>query len=314
MKTILITGVAGFIGFHVAKKLIETGNKVIGIDDLNDYYDVSLKENRLNTLRKHENFKFYKEDISNEINIEENIDIICHLAAQAGVRYSIDNPSIYEKSNNLGTLRIFEYARKKNIKKIVYASSSSVYGNQKETPFKEDMQLDKPISLYAATKKNNELMAYTYHHLFGIKMIGLRFFTVYGPHGRPDMAIFKFTKNILEGKEIEVYNNGELYRDFTYVDDVVSGVIASLEKDFEYEIFNLARGETIKLTRFIEAIEKATNKKAITKNKEMQPGDVNTTSGDITKAKKMLNYEPRTSIDEGVKRFVEWYKEYYKIK
>lgn len=311
MKKILLTGCAGFIGFHTAKKLLEQGYSVIGVDNLNEYYDVSLKNSRLNILKKFDRFAFYKKDISEEFDFEEEIDIICHLAAQAGVRYSLEAPLVYEKSNNLGTLQVFEFARRKKIKKVIYASSSSVYGNCEKTPFKEDMQLDKPISLYAASKKNNELMAYTYHHLFGIQMIGLRFFTVYGPYGRPDMAIFKFTKNILEEKEIEVYNHGELHRDFTYIEDIVSGVVKSIEKNFEFEIFNLARGETIKLTKFIEAIEHATNKKAIIKNVGMQPGDVNITSGDITKAKKLLGYEPSTSIKEGAKKFVEWYKEYY---
>lgn len=312
-KTILLTGCAGFIGFHTAKKLLNDGHRVVGVDNINTYYDVSLKDARLNILKRYENFVFYKKDISEELDFEEKIDVICHLAAQAGVRYSIEDPLVYETSNNLGTLRIFEYARHNNIAKVVFASSSSVYGNCEEEPFKETFQLDKPISLYAATKKNNELTAYSYHHLFGIKMVGLRFFTVYGPYGRPDMALFKFTKNILENKEIDVYNNGELYRDFTYIDDIVQGVTNAIHTELDFEIINLARGETIKLTKFIKAIEKATNKKAKKNNKEMQPGDVNKTSGDITKARKLLNYEPKTSIEEGVQRFVDWYKEYYNI-
>lgn len=311
---ILITGSAGFIGYHTTKTLLERGEKIIGIDNLNDYYSVELKKARLQKLQQHKNFTFYKQDISEGIKIKEKPQKIIHLAAQAGVRYSIENPLIYEKSNNLGTLQVFEYARQNNIKQIIYASSSSVYGNMKRTPFSEEMQLDKPISLYASTKKNNELVAHTYHHLYGIKMTGLRFFTVYGPYGRPDMAIFKFTKNILEEKEIEVYNNGDMQRDFTYIDDIVQGVISSLDKELDFEIINLARGQTIKLTKFIEAIENATGKKANKNNKEMQPGDVYQTAGDITKAKKLLNYKPKTNIEEGVKKFVEWYKEYYKVK
>lgn len=310
-KTILVTGCAGFIGFHVSKKLLEKGYSVVGVDNLNKYYDVSLKEKRLSILKEMKGFVFYKKDVSEELFFDEEISVICHLAAQAGVRYSLQDPFAYEKSNNLGTLRVFEYARHKGIKKVVYASSSSVYGNCKETPFKESFQLDTPISLYAATKKNNELVAYTYHHLFGIKMVGLRFFTVYGPYGRPDMALFKFTKNILSGREIDVYNKGEMFRDFTYVDDIVSGVISSIEKDFDFEIFNLARGESIKLTKFIEAIELATGKKAKINYEEMQPGDVSITSGDISKAKKLLGYEPKTSVVEGVKKFVDWYIDYY---
>ena len=310
MKKILLTGCAGFIGFHVAKKLLEKEYFVVGVDNLNDYYDVSLKTDKLSLLKKHENFKFYKQDISEGLEIEK-ADGIIHLAAQAGVRYSLENPLAYETANNRGTLQVFEYARKKGVKKVVYASSSSVYGNCEEAPFKESFQLDKPISLYAATKKSNELTAYTYHHLYGIEMIGLRFFTVYGPWGRPDMAPFKFTKKILEGKEIEVYNNGEMFRDFTYVDDIVSGVVSSYEKKSGYEIINLARGQTVKLMDFIKAIEKATGEKARINFKEIQPGDVLKTSGDITKAKELLGYEPRIGVEEGVKLFVKWYKEYY---
>jgi len=312
MKTILITGAAGFIGFHTAKKLLERGDKIIGIDNLNEYYDVSLKEARLNILKKFPNFSFYKKDISEEIKIQEKIDQVCHLAAQAGVRYSIENPLIYEKSNSLGTLQVFEFARKNNIKTVVYASSSSVYGNNPDAPFKETMKLDKPISLYAATKKSNELYAHVYHHLFGINMTGLRFFTVYGPWGRPDMALFKFTKNILEEKEIEVYGNGNMKRDFTYVEDIVGGIVSALDKEYSFEIFNLARGESIELMDFIKAIEEATGKIAKINFKPMQPGDVLLTSGDIAKAKEMLGYNPKTSVGEGIKNFVSWYKEYYK--
>src|SRR3989344_6466273 len=266
-KRILLTGAAGFIGFHTAKVLLERGDEVIGIDNLNDYYDPRIKLDRLEILKRDSKFKFYKQNIEDPIEIKEKIDIICHLAAQAGVRYSLENPFAYEKSNMLGTLNIFEFARHNNIKNVVFASSSSVYGNEKEFPFKETQKLDTPISLYAATKKANELYAHVYHHLFGINMIGLRFFTVYGPWGRPDMALFTFTKNILEGKPIDVYNNGKMKRDFTYVDDIVSGVLASLDnvETLKFEMFNLGRGEQVELLDFINEIEKNLDKKA-TKN------------------------------------------------
>jgi len=315
-KTILLTGAAGFIGFHTAKALLERGDNVIGIDNLNNYYDPKLKTARLSILKKYPNFVFYKQNIEDDIKVKEKIDIICHLAAQAGVRYSIENPLIYEKSNMLGTLNIFEFARNNKINSIVFASSSSVYGNNNEVPFKESMQLDNPISLYAATKKANELYSYVYHHLFGINMIGLRFFTVYGPWGRPDMALFKFTKSILENKPIEVFNNGNLKRDFTYVDDIVSGVISAIDKvdKLKYEIINLGRGEPIKLMDFIKEIESATKKKAELKMLPNQAGDVNQTFADISNAKDFLGYEPKTSIKKGIYEFVEWYKEYYGVK
>ncbi|MDP3987150.1 MAG: GDP-mannose 4,6-dehydratase [Nanoarchaeota archaeon] len=312
---ILVTGCAGFIGFHVSKKLLERGDSVVGVDNLNDYYDVSLKEARLKILKEFPDFKFHKIDISEGLEElkDQNFEAICHLAAQAGVRYSLENPLAYEKSNSLGTLQILEFARHNEIPKVVYASSSSVYGNSStgEKSFKETQKLDEPISLYAATKKANELYAHVYNHLFGIKTIGLRFFTVYGPWGRPDMALFKFTKNILSDSPMDVYNRGLLQRDFTYIDDIVSGVISAIDSNHECEIFNLARGESVELIDFIKAIEKATGKKAILNMMPMQPGDVLKTSGDITKAKTQLSYNPKTSIEEGVKSFVEWYKGYY---
>ena len=368
MKTILLTGAAGFIGFHTAKALLEKGDKIIGIDNINDYYDPKLKLSRLKILKKYKNFKFYKKDIKSPLEIpkKNKINAICHLAAQAGVRYSIENPRAYETSNMLGTLNILEFARQNKIKSVVFASSSSVYGNSKEIPFKESQKLDEPISLYAATKKANELYAYTYFHLYNINMIGLRFFTVYGPWGRPDMALFKFTSNILNNKPIEVFNNGDLKRDFTYVDDIVQGIIASLDKLIEinnqnlsninnslssnkskkqvnssnpsssttppsltlatntsatndnqtkfFEIFNLGRGEPVQLTDFIKEIESATKKQAKLKMMPMQKGDVSTTFADTSKAKAVLGYEPKTSINKGISEFVKWYKEYYKIK
>jgi UDP-glucuronate 4-epimerase len=321
-KTILLTGAAGFIGFHTAKALLERGDKVIGIDNLNDYYDPSLKTSRLEILTKHPDFVFHRQNIEDPLQIEQaRIDAICHLAAQAGVRYSIENPLTYEKSNMLGTLNILEFARNNSIRSVVFASSSSVYGNSKQVPFKETEKLDEPISLYAATKKANELYFHVYNHLFNINSVGLRFFTVYGPWGRPDMAYFKFTKSILENKPIDVYNNGEMKRDFTYVDDIVSGVVASIDlvtsktrnNDNIYEIMNLGRGEPVNLMDFISEIENSTGRHAIRQMKPMQQGDVNQTYSDTTKAKALLGYEPKTSIRQGISRFVEWYKEYYGV-
>ncbi|MDD4353558.1 MAG: GDP-mannose 4,6-dehydratase [Candidatus Nanoarchaeia archaeon] len=312
-KTILVTGAAGFIGFHTSKALLERGDKVIGIDNINDYYNVQLKEDRLKILKENPNFKFYKLDFSEGLNeVIEQIDAICHLGAQAGVRYSITNPLIYEKYNTLGTLKVFEFAREKNIKSVIFASSSSVYGNCTNPPFKEDYNISTPISLYAATKISNELFAYTYHKLFGINMTGLRFFTVYGPYGRPDMALFNFTKKILNNEVIDVYNNGEMKRDFTYVDDIVDGILLSIDKNHSFEIFNLARGESVNLMDFIKALEKALDKKAKINFMPLQSGDVLLTSGDISKAKSLLGYEPKVSIEQGVKEFVDWYKNYSK--
>lgn len=312
---ILVTGCAGFIGFHLSKKLLAKGDTVIGVDNLNEYYDPSLKESRLKILNESPNFEFHKLDISEGLDSlkDKGIEIICNLAAQAGVRYSIENPLAYQKANSLGMLQLLEFARQNKIPKVVYASSSSVYGDSENAPFKETDKPDEPISLYAATKRSNELYAHVYSHLFGIKTIGLRFFTVYGPYGRPDMAIFKFTKSILDEQPIDVYNEGKMKRDFTYVDDIVLGILGAIEseKTSNYEIINIARGESVELMDFIKAIEEATGKKAKLNLMPMQPGDVLLTSGDITKAKEKLNYAPQTSVKEGVKKFVDWYKEYY---
>lgn len=268
-KNILVTGSAGFIGFHLSKYLMDNYEdlKVIGIDNLNNYYNPVLKEKRNEILKNYENYTFIKLDFSDWDDLVENlkdkeIDLIVHLGAQAGVRYSLQNPWAYIKSNEMGTLNIFEFARRFDIEKVVYASSSSVYGGNRKIPFSEDDRVDKPISLYASTKRSNELMAHVYHHLYGIKMIGLRFFTVYGEYGRPDMAYFKFAKNILLGKEIEVYNYGNMERDFTYISDVVDGILRAIKKDFDYEIFNLGNSKPVKLMYFIELIEKYLNKKA----------------------------------------------------
>ncbi len=313
-KNVLITGSAGFIGFHLSKYLLENFNvKIIGIDNLNDYYNPLLKNKRNELLKKYKNYEFIKLDFSDwdllvKYLKDKKIDLIIHLGAQAGVRYSLKNPWLYIKSNELGTLNIFELAKLLNIKKVIFASSSSVYGGNKKIPFSEDDKVDKPISLYAATKRANELMAYTYHHLYGIKMIGLRFFTVYGEYGRPDMAFWKFTKNILLGKEIEVYNYGRMARDFTYVSDIIDGIIACIEKEFKYEIFNLGNDNPIELEYAISLIEKYTGKKAIKKYMPMQPGDVEKTWADLSKSKKLLGYKPNVSIEEGLKRFVNWFK------
>jgi len=314
---ILITGTAGFIGYHLAKLFLEKGDEVVGIDNFNDYYDVSLKGDRNRILEEYENFKLYRLDISNleelqQVFQDNKFDKVCHLAAQAGVRYSLENPYAYVDSNQVGFLNMINLTKDAGIKQFVYASSSSVYGNSLEVPFSEDADVNEPISLYAATKRGNELVAYTYHHLFGLKTIGLRFFTVYGPWGRPDMAIFKFVKNITEGKEIDVYNYGkDLKRDFTYVDDIVDGVVRSLDSDYENEIFNLGKGSPDELGKMIEIIEKELGMKAKKNLLPMQKGDVMVTYCDTSKAKEKLGYNPKIKLEEGIKEFVKWYREYY---
>ncbi len=312
---ILVTGGAGFIGFHVAEKLLERGESVVVVDNFSDYYDVSLKEARADILRQ-QGAEIIKVDISDYDDLEEVFrqhifDKVCHLAAQAGVRYSIENPFAYYKSNKLGTLNMLELCKKYKIKDFVFASSSSVYGKNMTMPFSEEHSVDRPISVYAATKKSNEELAYTYHHLYGINCTGLRFFTVYGPWGRPDMALFKFTQLILDGKDIPVFNHGDMKRDFSYIDDIVNGVVAAIDNPFPYEIINLARGECRTLTEYIDELEKHLEVKVERHMLPMQAGDVPQTYGDISKAKELLGYEPKTSISEGVKMFVEWYKGYY---
>lgn len=313
-ETILVTGGAGFIGFHVSKRLLELGKKVVIIDNFNDYYDVKLKEDRITQLPK-KNIKVYKSDISDfnsllKIFKHNKVDKICHLAAQAGVRYSLDNPFLYERSNVLGTLNILEAAKHSGIKDFVLASSSSVYGNNRKIPFSEEDTVDNPISFYAATKKSTELIAYTYSHLYGINCTVLRFFTVYGPWGRPDMSYYKFTKAITEGKKIQVYNYGKMKRDFTFIEDVVPAIIAALDKPFKYEIFNLGNSDPIELNHFIDVLEKAIGKTADREFIGAQQGDVVQTFADISKARRMLNYKPKASIEQGIKEFVEWYKKY----
>lgn len=310
---VLLTGAAGFIGSHTAQALLERGDEVVGVDNINNYYNTRLKEHNLELLRKYDNFTFYNKDITEELDFKEDFDQIVHLAAQAGVRYSIENPEAYHKNNGLGTLNIFEYARKNNIRKVVYASSSSIYGNTEDIPFTESQSVDQPVSLYAATKKYNELQAHVYHDLYDIEMIGLRFFTVYGPRGRPDMAPMIFARLMSQNKPIKVFNEGDMLRDFTYVKDVVQGILKATTTSLEYEIINLCRGEPVKLLEFIQTLEKHLGVEANKKMLPMQPGDVRVTYGDATKAKKLLGYNPQVSIDEGVKKFVTWYKEYNNI-
>ena len=329
---ILVTGGAGFIGSHVAQTLLARGDNVIIVDNLNEYYDVHLKEARLKRLvsfqlgngnnNNHSNqgkITFIKADISNYAEMEKvfavnKFDKVCHLAAQAGVRYSLENPFAYEQANCLVTLNILELMRKFNIKDLVFASSSSVYGGNKKIPFSADDNVDNPISLYAATKKSNELYTHVYYHLFCLNCFGLRFFTVYGPWGRPDMALFKFTKAILEDEPIDVYNYGKMKRDFTFITDIVEGVIKALDHVKGYEIFNLGNSKTVELTYFIECIEKELHKTARKNLLPLQQGDVPETFAEIEKTKKILGWEPKVSIEQGVKEFIKWYKEYHKIR
>lgn len=323
MLTYLITGCAGFIGFSLSKSLLDKNVRIIGLDNLNDYYSIDLKNDRLNVLKEYSNFTFFQEDIKNcsikRIFKDNKIDVVVNLAAQAGVRYSIDHPEKYIDSNIVGFFNIMECCRNYEVDKLVYASSSSVYGKSRKTPFSEDDNVDNPISLYAATKKSNELIAHTYSSLFNIKTVGLRFFTVYGPWGRPDMALFKFVDKIVKDKPIEIFNHGELSRDFTYIDDIVEGIEKSIDSLFNkdektrYRIYNIGNNTPVKLTRFIEIIESKLGKKAIKQYVDMQPGDVPTTYADLTKIRKDLLYDPKVDIELGVEKFISWYLNYYKI-
>ncbi|HRY82219.1 MAG TPA: SDR family NAD(P)-dependent oxidoreductase [Candidatus Moranbacteria bacterium] len=315
---ILITGGAGFIGSACAKKLMDRGDKIIIIDNFNDYYDPSLKEARIKKFLKGYKFKLYRGDIRDEKLVEkifktEKIDKVIHLAAMAGVRYAIKYPKLYFDVNVMGSINLLESAVKYKVKNFVFASSSSVYGNNKKMPFSESDPVDTPISPYAASKKADELIAHVYAHLYGLKITALRFFTVYGPWGRPDMALFKFTKNILAGKQIEVYNYGKMSRNFTYVDDIVSGVITILDANLNFGIMNIGGDREEQLTRYIEVLENCLGKIAKKKMMPMQPGDVPSTVADIRKLKK-LGWKPETRIEKGIANFVEWYKEYYKVK
>lgn len=329
---ILLTGSAGFIGFHTFLRLREAGHEVVGLDNINDYYDVRLKLGRLRqsgfetdeivTGKKVESrdggyfCKIHLEDRDalQKIFAEEKFDAVCHLAAQPGVRYSLQNPYAYIDSNIVAFLNILENCRHHEIGHLVYASSSSVYGDSSKVPFSVDDRVDQPVSLYAATKISNELMAHCYSHLFHFAVTGLRFFTVYGPWGRMDMAMFKFTKSILEGKPIEVYNHGDLSRDFTYIDDIVNGIGLVLEKTPEpgsCRIYNIGHGSPVRLLDFIHAIERATGRKAILEMKEMQLGDVNTTWADTASLERDFDYRPKVAIEEGVSKFVAWYRDFY---
>ncbi len=322
-KKILVTGAAGFIGFHLSKRILDEGGEVIGFDNLNDYYEVSLKESRLEILDKYEKFTFIKGNLADKSAIENIFetycpDIIVNLAAQAGVRYSIDNPDAYIESNIIGFYNILEACRHHKIEHLIYASSSSVYGNQKKTPFSTDDNVDHPISLYAATKKSNELMAFTYSHLYKFPSTGLRFFTVYGPYGRPDMAYFSFTKKIMKGETIKIFNDGDMYRDFTYVDDIVQGIMNMLlnppapdENGDCAKVYNIGNNNPEKLMYFIETLEKAIGKTAEKEYLPMQPGDVYQTYADVTELQKDFDFKPSTSIEEGLSKFAKWYFEYY---
>lgn len=315
MINILVTGAAGFIGYHTCRSLLERGDNVIGFDNLNDYYDVALKQERLKQLEPYENFIFIKGDLTDFDDLEavfqkHQIDVVCNLAAQVGVRNSITDPFAYQKSNIEGFLNIIELSKRHNITNFVYASLSSVYGNNKKIPFCESDSVDNPISVYAATKKADELMAYSYSHLFGLNCTGLRFFTVYGPWGRPDMAIFKFTRAILAGEEIELYNFGNMKRDFTYIDDIVQGIVASIDTPMRYEIFNLGNSNTVELEYLVKCLEKELGITAKKKLLPLQAGDMLETYADVSYAREKLGFEPKVGIEEGIRRFVEWYRLY----
>lgn len=312
---ILVTGGAGFIGFHLCQTLLERGDEVVCLDNFNDFYDQKLKEDRNRILESYHGYHLYRRDIADyehlkKISSEHKIGKICHLAAQVGVLYSLKNPFIYEKTNILGTLNIFELAREFNIPQIVFASSSSVYGNNDKFPSSEEDPVDQPISLYASTKKSNELMAYCYHHLYGIRMAGLRFFTVYGEFSRPDMMPWLFTESILEGREIRLNNFGDTYKDYTYVGDIVSGILKALDSPLAYEIINLGNNHPVHLKHCLEIIEKEAGKKAIIVNQPLPAGDVPKSCADISKAKMLLGWEPTTKIEDGLPRFVRWYRQY----
>lgn len=317
-KNILVTGGAGFIGAHISKRLIELGYHVIIVDNFNDYYETSLKEARIEKLLINGSFTLYRADIKEYDTLlpifkQHKIDHIIHLAAQAGVRYSIENPFIYANTNIIGTLNIFELARMFRVDGITAASSSSVYGNAAHYPVSENTNTDHAVSFYAATKKSLEVIAHSYHHLYQIPITCLRYFTVYGPWGRPDMAPFKFTQKILNHQEIEVYGEGNMERDFTYIDDIVDGTIKAMQKNLPFEILNLGQGNPVPLMYFIECIEKYSGLLAQKKFLPMQPGDVARTYADNTRAKSLLGWEPHVKIDEGVEKFIAWYREYYSL-
>ena len=317
-KKLLVTGAAGFIGYHLSKSLLKDGFDVYGLDNINDYYDVNLKYSRLNELKKFSNFNFYKLDISNYEDLsnvfkEINPNKVINLAAQAGVRYSIENPFAYMASNIVGFLNIIELCRHSSVEGLIYASSSSVYGSNKKIPFSVEDRVDDPISFYAASKRSNELIANTYSHLYGLHTTGLRFFTVYGPWGRPDMAMFIFADKISRGEKIEVYNNGNMKRDFTYIDDIINGIRASIDKNYKCEIFNLGNNKSEELMHIVSSIENSLGKKALIDFKPIQPGDVKKTNANIDKSKKLLGYAPNINVDFGIEKFISWYKDYHSV-
>ena len=340
--TILITGAAGFIGFHITKRLLREGFEVVGMDNLSPYYDVRLKEARLKELedfskKQSVKFIFFKDDLENKNFLTElfrkyKFNKVVNLAAQAGVRYSIENPSSYINSNIVGFANLLEVCRRNDIENLIYASSSSVYGGNKRLPFSEEHNVDHPVSLYAASKKANELMAHSYSHLYGIPTTGLRFFTVYGPWGRPDMALFLFTKSILKGEPIQIFNKGEMIRDFTFIDDITESLFrvinkkASTDSNFNYlqpspssswapyKIFNIGNSNPINLMDFISTIEEIIGCKAKKEFLDMQPGDVTSTSADTELLENWVGFKPRTSVKEGIKKFIDWYRDFYNIK
>jgi UDP-glucuronate 4-epimerase len=334
MNNILVTGAAGFVGFHLVQRLLRDGRSVTGFDNMNDYYDVFLKEARLKILQGQAGFRFIQagleqRDLVEELFRSESFDCVVHLAAQAGVRYSIQNPHAYIDSNIVGFLNILEGCRHTGVKHLVYASSSSVYGANSLVPFSEHHSTDHPVSLYAATKKANEMMAHTYAHLYAIPVTGLRFFTVYGPWGRPDMAYFSFTKAILDGRPIDIFNHGMMKRDFTYIDDIIEGVVRVMEhvplpnplwnakapdsatSQAPYRIYNIGNNNPVELGRFIEVLEERLGKKAEKNLLPMQPGDVLSTCADVADLAEAVGFRPGTDIEDGIARFVDWYREYY---
>ncbi len=334
-KRVLVTGAAGFIGFHLSNKLLSEGYEVVGLDNLNDYYSVQLKKDRLAILEKNEGFSFVKLDLDEkevlDLFADHRFHTVINLAAQAGVRYSLENPDAYVKSNISGFVNILEACRHNEVKHLIFASSSSVYGANTTMPFSVHHNVDHPISLYAASKKSNELIAHSYSALFGLPCTGLRFFTVYGPYGRPDMALFLFTKAILEGRKIDVYNEGKMKRDFTYVDDIVEGIyrlvghIPAANENWSsknpdpassfapYKVFNIGNNKTVELNDFIGAIEKSLGIKAKKNLMPMQPGDVPETYADVQDLMNVTGFRPDTTIDEGIRKFVDWYREYYNL-
>lgn len=332
----LVTGAAGFIGFHVTQRLLAAGHQVVGLDNLNDYYDVNLKTARLDLIKNHPEFTFVKGDLADREGIAElfraqRFQRVIHLAAQAGVRYSLENPLAYADANLIGHLNILEGCRHNQVEHLLYASSSSVYGLNRKMPFSTDDSVDHPVSLYAATKKANELMSHTYSHLYGIPTTGLRFFTVYGPWGRPDMALFKFTRAMIAGEKIDVYNHGQMRRDFTYIDDIAEAILrlqdvipqadsrwtvesgSPATSSAPYRVYNIGNSQPVTLMSYIEALESALGQTAQKNMLPMQPGDVMETSADTSALYKVIGFKPQTSVEEGVARFVAWYKDFYRV-